>query len=192
MQNEKVLKKPQQYFRNVLNSNLAVAANKMDDQKYEVEVGSYEEIVTPRAGGFGGSGLSIGIGLGGIMMGGGGGGFGYPMGGGYGFPSGGGMGFPGGYGYSSYGGFPGYYPYGGSGSRIRMVYFKTLLSNNDFKHMEGDVPKTMRENINDYEQSFNNNVNFENIRVSSYTDKVIIGYYIRSQKKYRLVEFKKN
>jgi hypothetical protein len=191
VQNEKVLKKPQQYFKSVLNSNLCIAANKIDDQKYEVEVGSYEEIITSRGGGFGGSGLSLGIGLGGVMMGGGGGFGGYPMGGGYGFPSGG-MGFPGG--YSSYGGFPGYYPYGGggSGSRIRMVYFKTLLSNNDFKHLEGDIPKTMRENINDYEQSYLNNVNLENIRVSSYSDKVIIGYYIRSQKKYRLVEFKKS
>jgi hypothetical protein len=73
-----------------------------------------------------------------------------------------------------------------------MVYFKTLLSNNDFKHLGGDVPKTMRENINDYEQSYLNNINLENIRVSSYSDKVIIGYYIRSQKKYRLVEFKKS
>jgi hypothetical protein len=197
-QNEKVLKKPQQYFRNVLNSNLTVAANKIDDQKYEVEVGSYQEIIAPRGGGgFGGSGLNIGIGIGGIMMG--GGGLGFPMGGGYGLG-----GFGGGYGYQSsgmglpggynYGGFPGYYSNSGGsyGTRTRMVYFKTLLSNNDFKHVEGDVPKTIRENINEYEQSYGNNVNFENIRVSSYSDKVIIGYYIRSQKKYRLVEFKKS
>jgi hypothetical protein len=188
MQNEKTLKKPQQYFRSVLNGKLAVAANKIDGQKYEVEIGSYEEIIAPRGGGLGGSGLSIGIGLGGIMMGGGGGGF--PMGGGYGYPSSGMGGFPGG--YSSYGGFPGYYGGGGGyGTKIRMVYFKTLLSDSDFKHLEGNVPKTMRENINDYEASYLNNVNLENIRVSPYSDKVIIGYYIRPQKKYRLVEFKR-
>ncbi|MFL5730553.1 MAG: hypothetical protein ACJ75J_13790, partial [Cytophagaceae bacterium] len=182
LQNEKVIRKPQQYFRNVLNSNFGVAANKINDEKYEVEIGSYEEITTGRSG-FGGTGLSIGIGIAGGM-----GGFGYPMGG-YGYPSVGMGGFPG----SSYGGFPGYYPYGGGGgTRVRMVYFKTLLANTDFSHLEGDVPKTMRESVNDYEQNNLRNVNLEKIRVSSFQDKVIIGYYLRSQRKYKLVEFKKS
>jgi hypothetical protein len=184
MQNERVLERPQQYFRNVINGNLSVAANKISGDKYEVEIGSYEEVLSGRSG-LGSTGLSIGIGIG---MG-GIGGLGYPMGGGYGFPSVG-MGFP-----RTYGGFPGYYPYsssGGSATKIRTVYFKTLLSDDDFKHLEGDIPKTIREKIYDYEQDKLSNINLDNIRVSSYQDKVIIAYYLRSQKRYKLVEFKKD
>jgi hypothetical protein len=182
MENEKVLKRPEQYFRNVINGNLSVAANKISDDKYEVEIGSYEEILTGRTG-FGGTGLSIGIGIIGGM-----GGFGYSMGS-YGYPGmGGSMGFP-----RTYGGFPGYYPYnsGGSATKIRTVYFRTLLADSSFKHLEGDIPKTIRERIYDYEKDKLSNIDLDNIRVSSYNDKVIIGYYLRSQKKYKLVEFKK-
>jgi hypothetical protein len=63
MQNEKVLEKPQQYFRNVINGNLSVAANKIGEDKYEVEIGSYEKILTGRSG-LGSTGLSVGIGIG--------------------------------------------------------------------------------------------------------------------------------
>jgi hypothetical protein len=182
MENEKVLKKPEQYFRNVINGNLSVAANKIGDDKYEVEIGSYKEIITGRTG-WGGTGLSIGIGIAGGM-----GGFGYSLGN-YGYSSMGGIGFP-----RTYGGFPGYYPYnsGGSATKIRTVYFRTLLADSSFQHLEGDIPRTIRERIYDYEEDKLSNIDLDNIRVSSYHDKVIIGYYLRSQRKYKLVEFKKS
>jgi hypothetical protein len=182
--NERILKKPEQYFRKVLSGNFAVAANKIDSGKYEVELGAYEEIVTTRGGpGYGGPAISIGIGMGGAMIGGGGmgmGGFGYPMYSGYGYPG-------------SYGGFSGYYPYSGGGgsTRMRVVYFKTLLDRYEFKHMEGEVPKTLRESINDYEATNFKNSSPENVRITPHSDKLLLGYYQRTKKKYKIVEFKK-
>jgi hypothetical protein len=182
--NERILKKPEQYFRKVLNGNFGVAANKVDSGKYEVELGSYEEIITNRGGSYGGYGspISIGIGMGG-GFGMGGGGFGYPS------PMYGGYGYPGSY----YGGFPGYYPYSNSGSstRMRVVYFKTLLNKKDFKHIEGDIPKTLREKINDYEEGHFKNSSPDNIRITPYSNKLLLGYYQRAKKKYKIVEFKK-
>jgi hypothetical protein len=185
--NERILKRPEQYFRKVLNGNFGVAANKIDSGKYEVQIGSYEEIVTTRGGNYGGygsPGISIGIGMGGsIGVGVGGGGFGYPSmySGGYGYPG------------SYYGGFPGYYSNSNSGSttRVQVVYFKTLLNKEDFKHLEGEVPKSLRESIYDYEKVKFKNSPPDNIRITPVNDKLLLGYYLRSKKKYSMVEFKK-
>jgi len=189
---EKTIKKPEQYFKKVLNSNLAIAANKIEGDKYEVEVGSYDEAIYGNGGmgnGIGGSGISLGMGMGGMGMGMGGMGMGY---GGYGM---GGMGY-GGYGMGGMGmggmgyGYPGYYPSGGR-TKINVVYFKTLLDTTNFSHLEGPVPPTIREKINDYEVQNLKNTSSEFIKISPYNTSTLLGYYTK-QRKFKIVKFSRS
>jgi len=191
---EKTIKKPEQYFKKVLNSNLAIAANKIEGDKYEVEVGSYDEVITNNGGmggpGFGGPGLSIGMGgmgmgmgMGGMGMGMGGMGMG-GMGGGYGGMGMGMGGMGGGYGY------PGYYSSGsGGGSRINIVYFKTLMDTSYCTHVEGNIPMTVRERINDYEMHDMSNVNPEFIKIYPYNTNTLLAYYTKQRKHFKIVKF---
>ena len=185
---EKTIKKPEQYFRKVLNSNLAIAANKIEGNKYEVEVGSYDEVIYNNGGGmggggFGGPGLSIGMGMGGMGMGMGGMGMGGMGGMGMGY---GGMGM--GYGGMGYG-YPGYYPSGARSNRINVVYFKTLMDTTDFSHLEGNVPVTVREKINDYETQNLKNTSPDFIKISPYNENTLLAYYTKQHKQFRIVKF---
>lgn len=180
--NDKVIKKPEQYFKRVLNSNLAIAANKVEGDKYEVEVGSYDETMYGNGGGFGGPGISMGMGMGGMGMGMGGMGMGGMGMGGMGM---GGMGMGmGGMGY----GYPGYYPSSGGRTRINVVYFKTLLDTASLSHLEGEVPVTLREKINTYENRNLKNTTSDFVRISPYNNSTLLGYY-NKQRKFIVVKF---
>ena len=117
----------------------------------------------------------MGIGMGGMGMGMGGMGMGY-----------GGMGM---------GGYPGYYPYGsnngGGSTSIRATYFQSLLRAEDLSHTEGNVPKTIRSKVNDYEQEVLKNTNPELFNVIPAYNGLILGYYFKGRSKYMLVEFKR-
>ncbi len=177
------IRNTQQYFRKLSRGKLAIAVNDLNDGVYETEVGAYEEVTVYRNSGMGGGfspGLSIGMGTG-MGMGYGGMGMGYGgMGMGY-----GGMG-------GMYGGYPGYYNNSGySSTSMRATYFQSLLKIEDLSHIDGNVPTTMREKINDYEADVlkNNNPELLNIR-PSYTG-LVLGYYVKGKSKYNLVEFRR-
>lgn len=180
---EKVIKKTSQYFNRVLNGNIAIAANKLDSAKYEVEVGSYEEFVT-RNGTFGGPSLSVGMGMG-MGMGGMGMGFGSP--------------FYSPWGYSPYGfgsgfyGYPGYYPYNSNyNTRLKIVSFKTLLKEESFKHINGEVPKTLRQQISDYFDSNYKNHAPDLYIITGYGDyNVLLGSLHKGDNKFEIVELRK-
>jgi len=107
-----------------------------------------------------------------------------------------GMGY-GGMGYYDpfyYGGYPGYYPYGNSYSStsIHATYFQSLLLIEDLSHVDGNVPKTMRERINDYEQDVLKKSNPELLNIMpTYNSGLLLGYYAKGHSRYNLVEFKR-
>lgn len=173
---EKILKRSDQFFKRVLDGNLAIAANKIDSNKYELQIGSYEVFNTSSRNGFGGGPqISIGMGMGGMGMG------------GMGYPYGGFSGYPGSYGYN---GFPGYYP-NQTSTRQRIVYFKSLMEQEKFAHLPGGVPPNMKDKINEYEyRVFKNNVP-EVLMIAPYSDNsVLLGYYVKGRRKFNIVEFK--
>ncbi len=189
---DRLIKNTQQYFKKIHKGQLAIAVNDLNDGQYEIELGAYEEVVTFRNSSMGGypmsSGISFGMGGG---MGMGMGGMGIGMGGmGMGM---GGMGM--GYGGMGMGGYPGYYPYGsssgGSSTSIRATYFQSLLRTEDLSHTEGNVPKTIRSKVNDYEQEVLKNTNPELFNVIPAYNGLILGYYFKGRSKYMLVEFKR-
>ena len=155
---------------------LAIAVNDLNNGQYETEIGAYEEYTTYRnsGGGMGGYPISPGLSIG----------FGMGMGMGYGGMGGMGMG---------YGGYPGYYPYGGgsgySTTSIRATYFQSLLRVDDLSHIEGNVPKTIREKINDYEDNVLRDNSPELLNVISSYNGIVLGYYVKGRSKYILVEF---
>jgi hypothetical protein len=175
---DRIIKNTQQYFKKIHHGQLAIAVNDLKDGTYELEVGAYEETTVYRGGGMGGypisPGLSIGMGMG-TGMGMGMGGFGY-----------GGMG--------GYWGYPGYYPYGGgsSSTSVHATYFQSLLKTDDLSHIEGNVPKTIREKVSDYEMDVlrNNNPEMVNV-IPAYNGLLVLGYYIKGKSRYMLVEFKR-
>jgi hypothetical protein len=190
---DRVIKNTQQYFKKIHKGKLAIAVNDLNDGQYEIELGAYEEVVTFRNSGMGGYPMSSGLsfGMGGMGMGMGGMGIGMGMGGmgmGYGGMGMGGMGM-------GMGGYPGYYPYGGgnggSSTSIHATYFQSLLRTEDLSHIEGTVPKTIREKVNDYEQDVLRNTSPELFNVIPSYNGLILGYYIKGKSKYILVEFKR-
>jgi hypothetical protein len=92
-----------------------------------------------------------------------------------------------------YSGYPGYYPYGNSYSStsIHATYFQSLLLIDDLSHLEGTVPKTMREKINDYEQDVLKKSDPELLNIVPSYNGLIMGYYIKGRSRYNLVEFKR-
>jgi hypothetical protein len=177
---EKEIKRTEQFFRKVLNGNLAIVANEADSASYQLEIGSYEMYTTynsrPGTTGFGSPGISIGMGMGmGVGIG---TGFGYPMG--FGSPF-----YPG-----FYSGYPGYYS-SQPVNRLRVVYFKTLLDKENFHHKEGQAYTSLNSKINEYEHRVFRNSNPELLRISPYKNVMLLGYYSKTGKRYTLVEFKK-
>ncbi|MBX9850600.1 MAG: hypothetical protein K2X86_02465 [Cytophagaceae bacterium] len=177
---EKIIKRTDQYFRKVLNGNIGIAANPVDSNKYQLEVGGLEMFNTNPGyrPGFNGPTISIGMGMG--------------MGTGFGM----GMPYHGGYGSSMYGsgmhynGFPGYYPYQ-SVTRLRITYFKSLLKYDDFSHVEDAVRDNMKDKINEYEyQVFRYNPP-EVLRITRYQNSVLFGYYVKNGRRFSIVEFRK-
>jgi hypothetical protein len=178
---DRIIRNTQQYFRKLSRGKLAIAVNDLNDGVYETEVGAYEEVTVYRNSGMGGGfspGLSIGMGTG-MGMGYGGMGMGY---GGMGYGGMGGM----------YGGYPGYYNNSGySSTSMRATYFQSLLKIEDLSHIDGNVPTTMREKINDYEADVLKNSNPELLNIRpSYTG-LVLGYYVKGKSKYNLVEFRR-
>ena len=188
---EKVIKSSQQYFKKLHKGKLAIAVNNLNDGRYEAEVGAYEEVIITRGGngnGFGSPGLSIGMGMGtGMGMGGmgmGGMGMGYGgMGMGY-----GGFGSP--YGY---GGYPGYYGNNNNytSSSVRIIYFQTLLKYEDLSHLDGNVPKTLREKINEYEEKVFKGNEPEILNITPCYNGLVLGYYAKHKHSFQLVEIKR-
>ncbi|HSZ26249.1 MAG TPA: hypothetical protein VK766_11035 [Cytophagaceae bacterium] len=179
----KFIRVTSQYFKKLRQGKLAVAVNDLKDGYYEVELGAYEEVTVYRNSGMGG----MGMGMGGMGMGMGMGGMGMGMGGiGIGMGSGMGMGGMG------YGGYPGYYPNSGNQTTsIRVVYFQTLLRENDMSHVDGNVPVTMREKINDYEAEVLRNRSPDLLNVVPSHNGLLLGYYAKGHSRYNLVEFLK-
>lgn len=169
---ERIVKRTDQYFKRVLNGNLAIAANPIDNEKYELQVGSYEVYAhTPYRSGFVGPTISVGMGMG-VGMG----GFGYPYGGPY---------YPG-----SYNGFPGYYP-SQSTVRQRSVYFKSLLGKDNFEHIKENIPTNMKDRINDYERRvFRSNVPDVLIVAPYGRHSLLMGYYVKNRRKFNIIGFK--
>jgi hypothetical protein len=175
---EKILKRTDQYFRRVLEGNLAISAHKIDSNQYELQVGSYDMYVTNNRSNFGPPGLSVGMGMGAGF------GVGFGMGSGMGYPYGGFAG-PG----SFFNGFPGYYPYQTT-VRQKVVYFKSLLGNSTFEHLEGNVPLTLKDKINQYEyKNFRNGLP-EVMRIAPYKESLLFGYYHKPSKKFNLIQFR--
>lgn len=171
---ERIIKSTQQYFKKIHQGKLSIAVNNLNDGQYELEIGAYEEVTVYRNSGPGGysiaPGLSIGMGMG--------------MGMGY-----------GGMGMGGFGGFPGYYPYGGSSyssTSIHASYFQSLLKIDDLSHVDGNVPKTIREKVGDYEIDVlrNNSPELLNV-IPTYNKGVVLGYYVKGRSRYMLVEFKR-
>lgn len=178
---ERVLNKTNQYFNRVLNGNISIAANRIDSGRVEMEVGSYEEIVVrSNNGGFANPGFSMGMGMG-MGMGFGMGGFGM---GGFGMGSPYGFGNPFGYGY------PGAFGGGGNSVRLRIVSFKSLLKDPVYNHVNGNLPRTLSNKINQYmEQRFKNSAP-DLYTITSYNEeKLLIGYYSKSKNKFDIVQF---
>ncbi|MFN6945954.1 MAG: hypothetical protein ACK4ND_13480 [Cytophagaceae bacterium] len=178
-----IVNKPTKFFKNLMAGELAIAVNKVDSSRHELHIGSYQEYIARNSGSaWGGPEMSVGFGSFYGPMGMGMGGMGMGMGGG---------GFYGAYGQGFYG-WPGYYPYYGTANkRIKTVYFKSLMNTPYFDHEEGNVPKSLREKIIDFEQvAFRSNTP-EFIRIIPQQDKVLLGYYIKGRKMYKLVEFQK-
>ena len=183
---EKQIRNTQQYFKKLNKGKLAVAVNELNDGRYETEVGAYEEVTVYRNSGMGypiSPGVSIGFGMG---MGMGGMGMGYGgMGMGYG-------GYPGYY-DPFYSGYPGYYPYGSGSSTtsIHATYFQSLMRIEDLEHLDGNVPKSMREKINDYEQDVLKKSSPELLNIMPGNTGLVLGYYAKGRSRYNLVEFKR-
>ncbi len=181
---DKVIKNTQQYFRKLNKGKLAVAVNELNDGRYEVELGGYEEVTVYRNSGMGGYPISPGVSIG----------FGMGMGMGVGMGMGGiGMGGYPGYYDPFYSGYPGYYPYGNSygTTSIHATYFQSLLRVEDLEHLPGSVPKTMRERINEYEEEVLKKSSPELLNIMPGYNGLILGYYAKGRSRYNLVEFKR-
>ncbi len=171
---ERVLHRTKQYFNRVLNGNISIAANRVDSNKVEVEVGSYEEIEVRGANSFGTPGFSFSMGMG---MG---------MGGGFGLYNSPWSMLP----YRGLYGYPGYYPYSSPTTRLRIVSFKTLLKDPDYRHIQGEAPLTIREKIN---QFIENNFRSESPELYTITSlnekKLLMGYYRKTRNRFDVVSF---
>jgi hypothetical protein len=171
---ERVIKKTSQYLKKLLSGKLAIAANMLADTCYMIEVGSYEEVYyrTPSGSFYPYSPvMSFGMGFGMPYMG---MGLGYPM-----------------YYDPFYAGFPGYYyPYVGSSVRsVSATYFQSLLRTDDFSHIEGRIGVSMRERINDFETKVLKGVQPELMNINGNKRVVLLGYYSKSSRTYKVVEF---
>jgi len=180
---EKIIKTSHQFFKRLQDGNLAIAANKIDDDRFELEVGSFDMYSNygGRSGFGGGPTISFGMGMG---MGMGGIGIGNPGMMGMGYPYGGGLGYP------YYSGFPGYYPYS-SVQRVKVVYFKSLLLSSDFSHVEGKIPMTMKDKISDFEDGAFRYGLPDVIRITPYQNNLLMGYYQKGMKRFSLVGFQR-
>ncbi len=176
---DKIVKNEQAYFRKINKGELAISVNDLNNGQYLVDLGAYEEVTTyasptPSFGGFPiSSGLSIGI----------------SMGGGIGIGAGGG----GGMGYGGMGGYSGASPNsaGASTTSITTTYFQSLLSVEDLSPIEGNVPKTIREKVNEYEEGILKNNNPALLTILPIYNGLILGYYAKGKTKYSLVSFKR-
>ncbi|TAH24318.1 MAG: hypothetical protein EAZ07_09860 [Cytophagales bacterium] len=169
----KQINKTKRYFNRVLDGNIAIIANKLNNNLLEIEVGSYTETVY-RNTNYMPSGFALGMGMG-VGMG-----FGYGAGmGGFGNPM---------MGPGSMFGYPGYYsPYGRPMNQVvrKTVSFKSLLEDKYFNHIDGEMPKTIRDKANKYiSDNFSNNP--PDIFCVSYRndESMLLGYYIESKNQF--------
>lgn len=169
----KEINKTKRYFNKVLDGNIAIAANKIDSGRLELEVGSYEETVY-RNNSLAPGGLAMGMGMGiGMGMGYGMGGFGNPM-----YSPGGMM------------GYPGYYNNAPATVVRRIVSFRSMFNERSYQHMPGEMPKTIRERVNKYmNEKFVKNP--PELFCLSYRNSatVLVGYYVGNKNQFSVVEF---
>jgi hypothetical protein len=91
-------------------------------------------------------------------------------------------------------GYPGYYPsnnYGYNSTSIYVTYFQSLMRVQDLSHVEGKVPQTIREKMNDYESDVFKNSSPELLNIAPTNNGLILGYYLKGRSRYNLVEFKR-
>lgn len=169
-EDEMVIKNTSQLFKKMTYGDLAVAVNEAGNGSYSLEVGSYEElrVYSRNNNRWNNSGLNVGV------------------------NSGLGLGYPG-YGWDSYG-YPGYYyPYGSNNytTTTKVVYFNSMLDTTSLEHVEGMPPKSLIEKVNDYEDNAFRYGIPEMLTIQTYKYGMVLGYYLRNQGKYQLVEFRK-
>lgn len=175
--NERVIKKTSQYFKKLMSGKLAIAVNAVGDTSYVMEVGAYEEIYyrAPSSNFYPYSpAVSFGIGFGAPYMG---------------------MGFASPFYYDPffYPGFPGYYsPYNTSNYKsVSATYFQSLLSSYDLSHREGRIGVSMRERLSDYQEKVLKKTQPDLFSLVADQNVVLMGYYSKSSRMYKLVEFLK-
>ncbi len=166
----KVLAKTSEYFNRVQTESICIAVNEFNGQ-YVLQVGSYDFKSNMNAAPTNYPRFSIGMGMGGISMG------GVGMGVGMNFPIGGsGMG-------------NGYY-LADDISTIQLTYFYSLMDAKTFEHSPLVPPKSISERISDFkEQKFTKNTP-DLIKVTSFNDKIVMGYFVKNNHKYQLVEIR--
>ena len=191
---DRVVKTTSLFFRKINRGAIAIAVNEPKNGEYATELGVYDEYTTARGGsGFPVSpGLSIGGGVG----------IGIGVGVGIGMGSGG---------FGSMGGYPSYPSSGYTTTSVHVAYFNSMFRVDNLAHIEGVVPKSVREKINDYEMDVlkNNNdallnyvTNYNNdyffnknnpelYNILSNSNRLILGYYVKGRSKYILAEFRK-
>ncbi|RZK09829.1 MAG: hypothetical protein EOO43_20905 [Flavobacterium sp.] len=74
--------------------------------------------------------------------------------------------------------------------RQKIVYFKSLLGNSNFEHINGSIPSTMKDKINQYEYKYFRNGPPEVMRIVPYNNSLLFAYYHKPSKKFNLVQFK--
>ena len=150
------------FFRNIINGNVAIAANIVNNNQIEIMIGS-EELATSQIPSFGsggpglingGTSLSLGWGLGGMP------GF-YP---GWGGPS-------------------------NTTTYTLTTYFKSLFHGNDFSHIPGALSKNIIDKLHEFEdRGFGNNPpDIHTIYKSQ--SKIHYGYYTKWNNSFYVVEF---
>lgn len=167
---DRIIHKTSQFFNRLLDGRLSISVTNLNDGRYELQLGSYEEITTYRnggsssPGGLGIPGLSIGFGLG------------------YGF----GFGLP----YYD----PFYYPNAGGSTvtKVQLCYFESLIRQSDLEHLEGTVPRSASKKIEEYtEKNFRSN-SPELLQLMAMPDGVLMGLYSKNNGKYKLMTFKRD
>lgn len=165
---DKIIQKTNQFFNRLMDGKVTVVANNLNDGRYELQLGAYEEIITynNNSGGWGNrSGISFGIG--------------------YGFG-------PFGFGMPFYDPF--YSPSYNSTTKVstRVCYFESLLRQSDLEHLDGNVPKSIRQKMTEYiEKNFRSSDPELLQMLPAPPNGLVMGVYAKNLDKYKLVFFKR-
>lgn len=163
---DKIIQKTSQFFNRLLDGRVTVVANNLNDGRYELQLGSYEEIIsynnTGGGSGWGRPSISFGFGYGF--------GFGMPF-------------------YD-----PFYYPAGNANTTVstRVCYFESLLRQSDLEHLDGNVPKSIRAKMTEYTEKNFRSSDAELVQMlPAPPNGLILGVYSKNLDQYKLVSFKR-